>query len=116
MKNQDRRAIGQSLENYKKAIELDSEFADAYVALGVAYLRIGEFKGGIYCLSKALEVQPDSQLAVYNLGLAYLNSGELSKALEYFNRYLNDYSQNLSPEEVEKIKAVIRKIERMPKK
>jgi arylsulfatase A-like enzyme/Flp pilus assembly protein TadD len=116
MKNQDGRAIGSSLENYKKAIELDPEFADAYIALGVVYLRSGEVKGGIFCLEKALEIQPDSQLAVYNLGLAYLNSGDRSKALEYLTRYLNDYSQELSPEEVDKIRAVIRKIERLPDK
>jgi arylsulfatase A-like enzyme/Flp pilus assembly protein TadD len=116
MKDQDGKAIGRSLENYKKAIELDPEFADAYIALGVVYLRSGEFKGGIYCLNKALEIQPNSQMAVYNLGLAYLNSGDRSKALEYFTRYLNDYGQELSPEEAENIKAVIRKIERMPQK
>jgi tetratricopeptide (TPR) repeat protein len=114
MKNQDGRAIARSLENYKKAIEFDPEFADAYIALGIVYLRSGEMKGGIYCLEKALEIQPDSQLAIYNLGLAYLNSGDQQKALEYFTRYLNDYAQNLSPEETDKIKAVIRKIERLP--
>jgi arylsulfatase A-like enzyme/Flp pilus assembly protein TadD len=116
MKNQDRRAFGRSLESYKKAIELDPEFADAYIGLGVVYLRSGEFDGGIYCLEKALEIQPDSLLAVYNLGLAHLNSGNRSKALEYFTRYLNDYAQELSPEEVDKIRAVIRKIERLPQK
>jgi arylsulfatase A-like enzyme/Flp pilus assembly protein TadD len=116
MKNQDRRAFGRSLESYKKAIELDPEFADAYIGLGVVYLRSGEFAGGIYCLEKALEIQPDSPLAVYNLGLAYLNSGNRSKALQCFTRYLNDYAQDLSPEEVDKIRAVIRNIERLPQK
>lgn len=116
MKNQDRRALRKSLESYKKAIELDPEFADAYIGLGVVYLRSGEFDGGIYCLEKALEIQPDSPLAVYNLGLAYLNSGNNSKALEYFNQYLRDFAKDLSPEDVDKIKSVIRKIEHLPQK
>jgi arylsulfatase A-like enzyme/Tfp pilus assembly protein PilF len=114
MRNQDGRALARSLESYKKAIELDPEFADAFIALGVAYLRTGEAKGGIYCLEKALEIEPGSQLAVYNLGLAHLNSGNTPRALQYFKQYLRDFSKELSPEETEKIKAVIRKIERLP--
>jgi arylsulfatase A-like enzyme/Tfp pilus assembly protein PilF len=109
-------AVARSLESYKKAIELDPEFADAYIALGVVYLRSGEFKGGIYCLEKALDIEPDSQLAVYNLGLAYLNSGNKLKALQYFKQYLRDFADDLSPEELEKIKAVVRKIEQLPDK
>lgn len=112
----DGKAVAESLERYKKAIELDPEFADAYIALGVVYLRTGEFKGGIFCLEKALEIDPDSQWALYNLGLAYLNSGNTSKALEYFQQYLRDFAGELSPDELEKIKAVIRKIERLPDK
>jgi arylsulfatase A-like enzyme/Flp pilus assembly protein TadD len=116
MKNRDGRAIARSSDSYKKAIELDPEFTEAYIALGVVYLRSGEFKSGIYCLEKALEIEPNSQLAVYNLGLAYLNNGNTSKALPYFKQYLRDFSGDLSPEEVEKIEAVIRKIERLPDK
>ena len=116
MKNRDGRAMARSLESYKKAIELDSEFADAYIALGVVYLRTGEFKGGIFCLEKALEIDRGSQLAVYNLGLAHLNSGNTSRALHYFKQYLRDFAEDLSSEEAEKIKAVIRKIERLPDK
>jgi arylsulfatase A-like enzyme/Tfp pilus assembly protein PilF len=114
MNKRDGRAMTRSLENYKKAIELDPEFADAFIALGVAYLRTGEFKGGIYCLEKALEIEPGSQLAVYNLGLAHLNSGNTSKALQYFKQYLRDFGDDLPTEEVDKIKAVIRKIDRTP--
>ncbi len=112
----DGKAVARSIESYKKAIELDPGFADAYIALGVVYLRSGEFKGGIYCLEKALEIHPNSQLAVYNLGLAYLNSGNKSKALQYFKQYLRDFAKDLSPEELEKIKAVVRKIEQLPDK
>ncbi len=114
--HKDRKAVTRSLESYKKAIELDPEFADAYIALGVVYLRSGEFKGGIYCLEKALDIEPDSQLAVYNLGLAYLNSGDKSKALQYFRQYLRDFADDLSAEELDKIKAVVRKIEQLPDK
>jgi Tfp pilus assembly protein PilF len=88
---------------------LDPEFADAYIALGIAYLKSGEQKGGFYCLEKALEIQPDSPLAVYNLGLAHLKSGNKSKALQYFIQYQRDYTQNLSPEEREQLKVLIQK-------
>lgn len=107
--NQDRGTLAKSLESYKKAIEQNPEFADAYIALGIAYLKSGEQKGGFYCLEKALEIQPDSPLAVYNLGLAHLKSGNKSKALQYFTQYQRDYAQNLSPEEWEQLKVLIQK-------
>jgi tetratricopeptide (TPR) repeat protein len=102
-------SLARSLEHYKKAIERDPEFADAYIDLGVAYLKSGEHKGGIYCLEKALEIQPDSPLTVFNLGLAHLNSGNKSEALQYFTRYKRDYAQNLSQKELERLKVLIQK-------
>jgi len=53
---------------------------------------------------------------VYNLGLAHLNRGKTDKALQYFRQYIKDFAGDLSSEEVEKIQAVIRKIERLPDK
>lgn len=101
--------MAKSLDSYKKAIELDPEFADAYIDLGVAYLRSGEEEGGIDCLEKALEIQPESPFAVFNLGLAHLNSGNKSEALKYFTRYKRDYVQNLSQQELERLMALIQK-------
>jgi tetratricopeptide (TPR) repeat protein len=101
--------MAKSLDSLKKAIELDPEFADAYIDLGVAYLRSGEQEGGIDCLEKALEIQPDSPHAVFNLGLAHLNGRNKSDALKYFTRYKRDYAQNLSQEELEQLNALIKK-------
>jgi arylsulfatase A-like enzyme/Flp pilus assembly protein TadD len=109
IENQERGAVAKSLDSFKKAIELDPNFADAYIDLGVAYLRSGEQEGGIYCLEKALEIKPNSPLAVYDLGLAYLNSGNKSEALKYFTRYKRDYAQNLSQRELERLKVLIQK-------
>ncbi len=58
-------------------------------------------------LARSLEIQSDSPLAVYNLGLAHLNSGNKSEALQYFTRYKRDYAQDLSKEELERLKALI---------
>jgi Tfp pilus assembly protein PilF len=60
-------------------------------------------------LARSLEIQPDSPLAVYNLGLVHLNSGNKSEALQYFTRYKRDYAQNLSKEELKRLKALIQK-------
>jgi tetratricopeptide (TPR) repeat protein len=84
LENKERGALARSSEHYKKAIELDPEFADAYIGLGVAYLKSGELEGGIYCLERALEIQPNSPSALFNIGLAHLNSNNKSEALKYF--------------------------------
>lgn len=106
---QERGAVAKSLDCYKQAIELDPEFADAYIDLGVAYLKVGEEEGGIFCFERALEIQPNSPLAVFNLGLAHLNSGNKSEALKHFTRYKKDYSQDLTKKDQEQLEALIKR-------
>ena len=101
--NNDPRAFKECLESYKKAIEIDPEYAEAYVGLGNAYLQTNNLEGGIYCLEKALEIQPDQGPVIYNLGMAYFNKGDKDKALSYFTRFKEEYSHLLSPEERKKL-------------
>lgn len=109
LKNKDAHSFRECLERYKTAIEIDPEYADAYVGLGNAYLQTNNLEGGIYCLEKALEIQPDQGPVVYNLGMAHFNNGDKEKALPYFTRFKKEYSNLLSPEEQKKIDDLIKK-------
>jgi tetratricopeptide (TPR) repeat protein len=99
LKNNDANSFQECLERYKKAIEIDPEYAEAYLGLGNAYLQTNNLEGGIYCLERALEIQPDQGPVVYNLGMAHFNNGDKDKALPYFTRFRKEYSHLLSPEE-----------------
>ena len=98
-----------AVENFKKAIELDPDYASAYNGLGGAYLLAGDFDGAIYCLEKALEIEPDSARALFNLGLAYLNKGNKTKALGLFMSYRDKFSRFISPPEKERLEELIKK-------
>jgi arylsulfatase A-like enzyme/Flp pilus assembly protein TadD len=107
LRNKEARGFQKCFESYKKAIELDAEYADAYVGLGNAYLQTNNLEGGIYCLEKALEIKPDQGPVVYNLGMAYFNKGQKEKALAYFTRFKKEYSRLLSPAERKKLDDLI---------
>jgi tetratricopeptide (TPR) repeat protein len=109
LKNNDRRALGKSLESYKKAIEFDPDYADAYVGLGNAYLQTNNLDGGIFCLEKALKIQPGQGPVIYNLGMAYFLKGDKQRALGYFNLFKKEYGQLLSPKERGELDELIRK-------
>ncbi|EKX31053.1 hypothetical protein GUITHDRAFT_46611, partial [Guillardia theta CCMP2712] len=58
-----------AIKCYQNALELDSENADAYVALGAAYANTSKSHEAIEAFSKALEIQPDHSNAI-----KYLNA------------------------------------------
>ena len=109
IEKRDRMAFQNALQNFKKAIELDPDYASAYNGLGGAYLLAGDFDGAIYCLEKALEIEPDSARALFNLGLAYLNKGDKTRALGLFMSYKDKFSRFISPPEKERLEELIQK-------
>lgn len=108
MKEKNSMAIDQSIENFKKAIDIDPEIASAYNGLGGAYKAKGEIDLAIKNWRKSLDLNPDYEFPIYNLGIAYLEKGEKKKALEYLNRYLN-IKKNISLQEKIKIESLIKK-------
>jgi len=109
LKTKDRNAFQRALQNFKKAIELNSNYALAYNGLGGASLQAGNLDGTVYCFEKAVEINPDLGNALNNLGLAYLEKSEKSKALLYFTRYKNKYDRFLSPSGKKKLEELIQK-------
>ncbi len=108
-KTKNPRAYQNALNNFKKAIDLDPEYALAYNGLGGAYLLVGHLDGAVFCLEKALELNPALGYALYNLGHAYLLKGEIDKALDYFNRYKKSTYDRLSPSERKELDELIQK-------
>jgi len=116
LKTKERRALEASMEKFKKAIEIDPEFSQAYHGLGMAYRLIGNIEGAIYCWEKAAELNPDWPQIYYYLGLAQMEKSEFQKALSLFRKYLERAGSALSREEKEKISAFIQACEERIKK
>ena len=98
-----------SIENFKRALELDPNYASAYNGLGAAYSKGGNVDGAIFCWEKAVELKPDFAFPLYNLGLAYLAKGNKQKALAYFNRYKSKNYPFLSLREKKELDDLIMK-------
>lgn len=75
-KNEDEEA----LEYFKKSIQYDPSFADAYESLGVLAGRLGKFEEGIEAMDDLLKVNPDSVMAHSNKSLFFMKLGKIEEA------------------------------------
>lgn len=96
-----------SVQNFKRAIELDPSYASAYNGLGSAYGQAGNIDSAIRCWEKAIELKPDFSFPLYNLGLSYLTKGDKNKAVEFFSRYKKLYYNYLPSKEKKKLDSLI---------
>lgn len=101
--------FSQCFEYYKKAIELDSQYAAPYLGLGLAYRKVGNLEGAIYCWGKVLEMIPDSSQVVIDLAQVYLDTGDKAKAFDVLSDYKKQYYHLIPSVEREKIKALLEK-------
>ena len=97
-----------AVKNFKKAIELDPDYASAYNGLVTVYVKANNIESAISCWEKALRVKPEFSIAVYNLALAYLAKGDNAKALGFFTRYKKKHYENLTQGEKAQFDVFIR--------
>jgi tetratricopeptide (TPR) repeat protein len=76
----------QAIEEYDRAIELDSDYADAYVGRGDAYYYLGEYQPAIEDYDQAIELDPDFADAYVGRGDAYYYLGEYQPAIEDYDQ------------------------------
>ncbi len=74
------------LEDYDKAIELDSEFARGYFGRGTYKAELERFDEAIEDFDKCIELDPDYALAYSNRGMAKKLTHRFEEALEDFNK------------------------------
>lgn len=77
-----------AVQEYRRAIALDSTFARAYNALGSAYERAGRLDEAIVTIRQALRYQPESDHAYYNLGNVLYRGGDKEEAIQAYERAL----------------------------
>lgn len=83
-----------SIYDFNKAIELDSNYRDAYFNKGVASANMNLYNESIMAFKKCLTFNPEDHEAYFNIGVNYSNARELDSALAYYNKTVeikNDY-------------------------
>src|SRR3989338_3734325 len=75
-----------AIEAYTKAIQLDPNYADAYINRGNAYADKGQYDRAIEDYNRAIALDPNLAQAYNNRGNAYKNKGQYDRAIEDYNR------------------------------
>ena len=69
-----------AIESYRRAVDLDPSYFDAWHALGMAYLRAGKIQDAIEAGRRAVEINPNDMLAHTSLSMYYMKAGDKAMA------------------------------------
>ncbi len=70
-----------SLENFNKALKLDSTYAPSFNGRGLVWDRMFNFEEAIEDFSKAIELDENHSVYWHNRGCCYRNMGKLEESL-----------------------------------
>jgi serine/threonine protein kinase/tetratricopeptide (TPR) repeat protein len=90
----------ESIPFYKRALELDSKLAVAYVSLGVAYSNLGQASLAAENIKKAYDLREQvSEREKYRISSMYyqLVTGELEQASQVYELWAKSYPQDFVP-------------------
>jgi tetratricopeptide (TPR) repeat protein len=85
----ERRDAGRAMELLNRAIELNSNSAEAYHYRGMVKTQQKDFEGGIADLEKAAELDPSRAYTHYYLGLAYNGVKRPDQMARHLQEFLN---------------------------
>ena len=77
-----------AIDNYKKALVIKPDYADAFCNIGIVQKKIGELDDSILSYRKAIKINPLHAVAHYNLGDALKYQGKLEEAIEVYHKAL----------------------------
>jgi tetratricopeptide (TPR) repeat protein len=84
----DKKEYDKAIVSYKKAIEINPKYDDAYNNMGYSYEKKGEYDKAIASYKKAIEINPENDKAYYNMGVAYYWLKEFNKTIECYSKAL----------------------------
>jgi serine phosphatase RsbU (regulator of sigma subunit)/tetratricopeptide (TPR) repeat protein/transposase len=70
-----------SIEEFRKAVEIDSTFSEAHQCLGDAYFRLGQLEKAGEAYEKVRQLDPNNINVLENLGVIFANRGDYKKAV-----------------------------------
>ena len=83
-----------AVDEFKKAIEINPNYADAYHNLANTYQQMNQFDLAVENYQKALSINPQLWQSYQNLAAIYFNQGDFQKALENIQKALEIDPQN----------------------
>ena len=86
--------VDQAIAECKKALAIQSPYAEAHYNLGVTLYKKGRLDEAIDEYLNAVAVEPTYTKALNNLGIAYIDKGDINKAIYYLAKGLNTNRAN----------------------
>lgn len=88
------RNLVQAQQAYKKALQYDAQFLEAYNNLALIYQELGDLDQAQKTLQKAIQINPQYEKAWNNLGIILLLQNRYAEAKEVFQKTLQINSQH----------------------
>ena len=119
----DKGRTSEAIEEYRQALRINRDYAEAYNNLGGALLLIGRTSEAIDQFEEALLINPDYAEAQNNLGNALVQTGRASEAIDHYKQALRRTPTSASahnnlgaalaqmgriPEAIKEVKAALR--------
>lgn len=73
-----------AISYYRKAIQLDPKYTDAYDNCGIAYRRLGNLDSAAYFYKESIKINPKAMIAHGNLAIVYTEQGKLQEAIKEY--------------------------------
>lgn len=86
--------LPKAVDEFKKAIEINPNYADAYHNLANTYQQMNQFDLAIENYQKALSINPQLWQSYQNMAAIYFNQGDFQKALDSIQKALEIDPQN----------------------
>lgn len=75
-----------SIENFKKAVEINDSIFDYHYNLGLAYIKIEEYDSAIKSFKIGIALNSEDSDIYLNLGLAFYSKGDFDKAAKAYKK------------------------------
>ena len=82
----DQKNFDKAIINYKKSLEINSDYAEGHNNLGSVLYKIGKFSESIDSYQRAIKIKPDFTEAYNNLGLTFKELGKFSESIDSYQR------------------------------
>ena len=79
---------------FKKAIEIDPNFAFSWDNLGVCYRKSNQYEEAIEAYKKSLEINPEGRMPLMNIAVTYNLKKEFGEAIIYYNKFITIYKDD----------------------